>query len=70
MLNLGKTLMTLGGLLLVVGVLMSLGGRFLDLGNLPGDFHWQSGNFSFSFPLMSSLVLSVVLTLLANLFFR
>ncbi|MBQ7515507.1 MAG: DUF2905 domain-containing protein [Schwartzia sp.] len=68
--DLGKTLMLLGGALLVVGAALHFGGRFLPLGHLPGDFHWQGENTSFHFPLMTSLLLSVVLTVLANLFFR
>lgn len=39
--SLGKTLMTLGILLLVIGALVSFGGKFLPLGRLPGDFHWN-----------------------------
>ena len=66
----GRTMMLLGGTLFVVGVLVHFGGKFLPLGSLPGDFHWQSGNTSFSFPLASSVILSIVLTILANLLFR
>ncbi len=68
--DLGKTLMMLGGVLLVVGALLHFGGRFLPLGHLPGDFHWQGTNSSFHFPLATSILLSLVLTVLANLFFR
>jgi Protein of unknown function (DUF2905) len=39
-------------------------GRVPWLGRLPGDIHIERGNFSFYFPLATSLVLSVVLTLL------
>lgn len=70
MINFGRMFMLLGALLLAVGALMTFGGRLPGLGNLPGDFHWQSGNFSFSFPVTSSIVVSLVLTVLANFFLR
>ena len=51
----GRTMMVLGGMLFVIGALIHFGGKILPLGNLPGDFHWQSGNTSFSFPFASSI---------------
>jgi hypothetical protein len=68
MTGLGRTLMFLGGILLVVGLLMSLGGRIPWLGRLPGDIAIERKNFSFYFPLMTSIVISVILTLLMMLF--
>ena len=64
----GKLLMTLGVLLLVVGALLHFGGKITGLGNLPGDFHFQNDNFSFHFPVMTSIVISVILTILLNIF--
>jgi hypothetical protein len=66
--GLGRTLMLLGGILLVVGLLMSLGGRIPWLGRLPGDIVVERKNFSFYFPLMTSIVISVILSLLMMLF--
>lgn len=66
----GRTLMWLGLILLVVGALLHFGGRLLPLGRLPGDFSWHGRNWSVHFPLASSIVISIVLTVLANLFFR
>lgn len=57
--------MIAGAALLVAGALLFLGQR-LGLGRLPGDFSWQGKNFSFHFPLATSLVVSLVLTLLMN----
>jgi hypothetical protein len=45
-----------------------LGG--LGLGRLPGDLHWRRGNTSVYVPLASGLLLSLVATLLLNLFIR
>jgi DUF2905 family protein len=60
-----KFLMLAGAALLVVGGLLFVGQR-LGLGRLPGDFSWQGKNFSFHFPLMTSVLVSIVLTVLIN----
>jgi len=49
------------GLLIMMGV---------PLGRLPGDFHVRRGSFSFYFPLATSIILSVILTLVFALFRR
>jgi hypothetical protein len=61
-----KVLMMLGAALLLLGALLFLGQR-LGMGRLPGDISWQGKNFSFHFPLATSLLVSIVLTLLINL---
>jgi len=70
MAELGKTLILLGGVLVVVGVLLTLGGKLPWLGRLPGDFVIQRDKFTFYFPLATSILLSVVLSLLFMLFRR
>jgi hypothetical protein len=67
--GLAKFLMITGGALLLVGALLFLGQR-LGLGRLPGDLSWKGKNFSFHFPLATSLLVSLVLTLLINLWLR
>ena len=62
----GRLLILLGIMLLVVGGVMMLLGRV----NLPGDFVWRRGNVTFVFPLATSIVASIVLTILLNLLFR
>ena len=64
MTELGKALILFGGLLLLVGVLLTLGGKIPWLGHLPGDIFIQRPHFSFYFPLATSLVISVLLSLL------
>lgn len=66
----GKTLMIVGLLLVVVGAALHFGGKFLNFGKLPGDIHVQKENFSFHFPIVTSIVISIVLTIILNLFFR
>jgi hypothetical protein len=57
----GRVLIVLGVTLVVAGLLVNLG---LPLGRLPGDFQIRRGNFSFYFPLATSIVASLVLTLI------
>lgn len=68
-----KTLILIGLLFIAAGavwlVLEHIGiSRFL--GNLPGDLNFTKGNVSFHFPIVTCLIISVVLTLILNIFFR
>jgi len=58
-----KTLITLGVVLVIIGLLWPWIQK-LNLGRLPGDVVVQKENFSFYFPIVTSLVISIVLTLL------
>jgi hypothetical protein len=70
MIDLGRMLMIAGGVLLVLGVIFTLGGRLPWLGRLPGDIAIERENFRFYFPLATSIVISIILTLIAALFRR
>jgi hypothetical protein len=60
----GKILVVLGVALVVAGVALSLLGRAnLPLGRLPGDFVYRGKNTTFYFPLATSVLVSVVLSL-------
>ncbi|MCL4425698.1 MAG: DUF2905 domain-containing protein [Firmicutes bacterium] len=61
--GLGRILIYLGLFLVLIGLLMVLGGRVFGLGRLPGDILIRRGNFTFYFPLATSLLLSLILTL-------
>lgn len=64
MTDLGKLLIVLGVVLLVAGILLTLFGRAnLPLGRLPGDIVYRGKNTTFYFPLATSLLLSVLLSL-------
>ena len=63
----GKTLVLIGLVIAGLGLLIILG---VPLGRLPGDFAIRRGNFSFYFPLATSIVLSIILTLILVLFRR
>ena len=68
--DLGRMLMIAGGVLLVLGVIFTLGGRLPWLGRLPGDIAIERENVRFYFPLATSIVISIILTLIAALFRR
>jgi hypothetical protein len=68
--SLARFIMIAGALLFIAGALLLLLGKVLPLGRLPGDIFWQRGSFSFYFPVVTCIVLSLLLTLLLNLFWR
>lgn len=65
-----KMLVFAGMILVLIGGLLLLAGKIPGIGKLPGDIFVQRGNFTFYFPVVTSIVLSILLTLLLNLFFR
>ncbi len=63
--ELGRTLLLLGGFLLVIGSLFYFGGKLpFRLGRLPGDIVHRSEHTTFYFPIVSCLLLSAALSLL------
>jgi hypothetical protein len=65
LIGIGILLILLGGMLLLANKLPHLG-----LGRLPGDIYIKRDKFTLYFPIATCIILSVVLTLLINLFFR
>ena len=59
----GKILIILGLVIAIVGVLIVMGGKVPWIGRLPGDFTFRGERFTFYFPLATSILISVVLTL-------
>jgi DUF2905 family protein len=68
--DVGKLLILLGAVIVVVGLALTFGPRVPFLGRLPGDIAVDRGNVHFYFPLATGLLLSLVLTIVLNLFFR
>ncbi len=66
--DMGKFLIVVGLLIAVVGAVIWSGFGRGWLGRLPGDIHYTRGNFSFHFPVVTCLLLSLVLTFLLWLF--
>ena len=68
--ELGKLLIVLGlGAILIGLVIMALS-KFVSLGHLPGDIFIKGENGSFYFPIVSCIVVSVILSVIMNLFNR
>ena len=61
--DVGRMLIVLGVVIALLGVIILFAGRVPGLGRLPGDIHVERGNWTFYFPLGTSIVLSVLLTL-------
>jgi Protein of unknown function (DUF2905) len=69
--QLGRMLLVMGGLLALLGLFLMLGSKLpFRLGRLPFDFHYQRDNFSFYFPLGTSILLSLLLTLVFSVLNR
>lgn len=64
-------LIVVGGVIVVVGLLLLLAGRFnMPLGRLPGDFTYRGKNTVIYFPLATSLLLSVIISVILYLISR
>ena len=68
--GMGRILMLMGAALLILGALLSFGPRVPWLGRLPGDIVIERDNFRFYFPIATSIVISIILTLVAAAFRR
>ena len=62
--GLGKLLIVAGIVLAVIGAVIVLAGRIPWLGRLPGDFRIEREHFSFYFPLTTSVLVSIVISLI------
>jgi uncharacterized membrane protein YkgB len=65
---LGKMLILLGVVIIVIGLLLLVGEKIPWIGRLPGDIIIRKKNFTFYFPLATSILISIILTLLFTLF--
>ncbi|AXA36654.1 MAG: DUF2905 domain-containing protein [Candidatus Hydrogenedentota bacterium] len=70
MMGVGKLLIVMGIVLVLAGLLFIGMEKLPWLGRLPGDIHIQRRNFSFHFPITTSILLSILVTILLNLFMR
>ncbi len=68
--SLGKMLILFGVVLALLGGLLLVAGKIPYLGRLPGDIVIRRENWSFYFPLTTSILISILLTLLFSLFSR
>lgn len=70
MAGLGKALIAMGLLLVVIGVVFVLAGRLPWLGNLPGDISIQRERYSLYFPITTSVIISIIISLVLYFFRR
>ena len=66
--TIGKMLIVLGIVFLAAGVLFLFIDKIPYLGRLPGDNYVKKGRFSFYFPITTSIILSIILTIIFSLF--
>jgi len=64
----GKLLILLGIVLVISGVTIMFFPRLMQFGKLPGDILIKKKNFTFYFPIITSIIISLVLTALFSLF--
>ena len=64
MIDIGKMLIIFGVAAIIIGGILMLSGKVTGLGRLPGDILVQKKNFTFYFPLATSILISVLLTLI------
>ncbi|MCD6101970.1 MAG: DUF2905 domain-containing protein [Candidatus Cloacimonetes bacterium] len=68
--QIGRILIIFGIVLIVIGLLLTSTNIRKHLGKLPGDINIKRENMSFHFPIVTCILISIILTILINLFFR
>ena len=68
--ELAKTLIIFGIILVGIGVILEFAGKMPYIGKLPGDIYLHKKNFTFYFPLATSLLISIILSLILWLWSR
>jgi NAD/NADP transhydrogenase beta subunit len=68
--SMGKMLMLLGTIIVVLGAVWHLGGKIINFGKLPGDIHIERENFTFHFPIVTSIIISIILSFVLKILLR
>ncbi|MCS7281185.1 MAG: DUF2905 domain-containing protein [Desulfobacterota bacterium] len=68
--GIGKILIFAGLMLVLLGIIFALGEKIPYIGKLPGDIHIKKERFSFYFPLTTSLLISLILTIIFSILKR
>jgi hypothetical protein len=66
--SIGRILIIGGIILILTGIVLTLWDKIPFLGKLPGDIIWKGKNFTFYFPIVTSIVLSIIISLILYLF--
>ncbi len=64
-----KMIIIAGFVLVIVGLLLAVGGKYFPIGKIQGDIRIEKENFKFYFPLTSSIIISIILTVIAVIWF-
>lgn len=67
--SIGRMILIIGVSLVLIGIVLIFGEK-IGLGRLPGDIYVQRGNFTFFFPIVSSLLISILLTIILRILRR
>jgi hypothetical protein len=70
MTEIGKILLIAGGIIIAVGLLLTFSNHIPFIGKLPGDIVIKKENFTFYFPLVTFLLISIILTVIINIILR
>lgn len=62
--EIGRILILIGGLIILLGVILTFFGKIPFLGKLPGDILIKKDNFTFFFPITTSILISIILSIL------
>lgn len=69
MTEIGKSIIFIGTVIIIIGVILLFSDKLpFNLGKLPGDISYKKENFSFYFPITTSILISIILSLLFYLF--
>ncbi len=66
MVGMGKILLIIGGIIVVLGLIFIFSQHIPFLGKLPGDILIKKNGFSFYFPIVTLLILSILITIIVN----
>jgi hypothetical protein len=70
MTQIGKLLIIVGGAIILIGLILYFFDKIPLLGKLPGDILIKKKNFTFYFPLATSIVISIILSLILFLIYK
>lgn len=69
--EIGKNVIIVGIVIVIIGIILSFSDKLpFHFGKLPGDISYEKENFSFYFPVTTSIIISIILSLLIYLFGR
>lgn len=66
--GIGKTFIIFGVVLVIVGLAFMFGDKIPYIGKLPGDIYIKKERFSFYFPITTSIIISIILTIIFSIF--